>query len=155
MWELKKSRIWETLNVWMCADCSTNTKTDQSNQKGDIREKCVMCYLSHVTCYVSHVNMPKLAILAWSRSLQSTWKRVSAMAQTDTQTHTTQGHCNLETESAQWTDSVKRKNLNVSLLCYLSLTMTCHSVITDNPEMKEDISVHLPPLKFNTPLAVR
>ena len=56
MGELKKSRIWETLNVLMCADCSTNTKTDKSNQKGDIREKCVMCYLSHVTFYVSHVN---------------------------------------------------------------------------------------------------
>ena len=54
-------------------------------------------------------GMPMLALHSYAGILQATRKQFSAMGPTDTNTHThmTNKHCNLETESAQWADSVK------------------------------------------------
>ena len=49
-------------------------------------------------------GLPLLAIYSSTRSLQSTGKRGF---RDGTDTHTTHGHCDLETESAQWADFEK------------------------------------------------
>ena len=50
-----KSRIRETLNLPMCADSSTDTKTDKNGQKGKKKKK-IMCQVSCVTCHLSPVT---------------------------------------------------------------------------------------------------
>ena len=55
MW---KSRTQETLNISMCADSSTVTKTDINRETWKRKRKnmsSVMCQVSHVTCHVSRV----------------------------------------------------------------------------------------------------
>ena len=56
-------RIRETLNLLMCADTSTDNKTDRNRQKGRTTKyegkKCdmlhVRCQVSHVRCHIVHV----------------------------------------------------------------------------------------------------
>ena len=58
----KKSCIWETLSLLMCADSSTNTKTDRYRQTGFLTKffmcqvLCVRCHLLCVTCHMSGVT---------------------------------------------------------------------------------------------------
>ena len=94
----------DTLNLSICADSSTNTKTDKNGQKGKKKKKkekyificnvgCVgcqvsgaMCHISYVMCHVSHVAF-------------------SAMAQTHI--YTTSGYLSVETKLSQRAESVK------------------------------------------------
>ena len=59
--EYKKFRTYETPNCLMCADLSTNTKTDTQEEKNYItyvtsQISHVMCHVSHVMCHMSHVT---------------------------------------------------------------------------------------------------
>ena len=50
----KTSRIQETLNLWKCADRSTNTKTEREGQKKKKKkERKKMCHMLRVTCHLS------------------------------------------------------------------------------------------------------
>ena len=84
------------LNLLTCADSSTDTKTDRNEQiKEEIKKIKI---IERTKTRKTLRGMPKLAI-------GSTGKRVFRYG-TDTQ-HTTYGHCNLETKSVQWADSVE------------------------------------------------
>ena len=61
-------------------------------------------------------GMPIFALRSWIRSLQSTRKRV--FRDGTAHRHTTHGHHNLETESAQRAKSVKKGKLSMKLLYY-------------------------------------
>ena len=76
----------------VCIDPKTQTKNSKrkSHQNGKNLKGCR--------------GMPILAMSSSTRSLQSTGMQGF---RDDTDTHTTDGHRNLESESAQWADSVK------------------------------------------------
>ena len=78
---IRKSIVRETQNLSTFLKRSTNTKTDKNREKGEKEN-----HMLGVMCWVSGVICPKV---------------------TNTHTHMTHGHCNLETESAKWADSVK------------------------------------------------
>ena len=115
----EKSRIQETLNLSTCVDSSTNTKTDRSGVWTERKKKENIIHVSYVRCQVSGIRCQGSSVrchvshVACHLSPTPTAKDPppagggSAFPRLHTHRHTTDRHCNLETEWAQRANSVK------------------------------------------------